>query len=141
MMPSDARDVLGRAILVLGMMSAPTSPAAVSGEAVPDAATKAEGPQGKPESGPTNVRVKASRPLRREVRDDVDLTGQVDSATKVSLRARVSGRIERVHILPGQKVHKGDLLYSIESQPYEAELNKAEAELRRALARLERCRK
>jgi multidrug efflux system membrane fusion protein len=142
MILSDARGVLSRAILVLGMMLTPKSPVAVSGEPVQEAAPQAESPKDKPSSDPEKrIRVKASRPIRREVRDHVDLPAQVDSAMTVSLRARVSGRIEKVHILPGQKVHNGDLLYAIESRPYEAELEKAEAELRRTVTRLDRCKK
>src|SRR5262249_32811078 len=98
-------------------------------------------PKDKTSSDPTRIRVKASRPIRREVRDYVDLPGQVDSVMSVSLRARVSGLIEKVHALPGQKVHKGDVLYSIDSRPDEAEVDKAEAELRRTIVRSDRCKK
>jgi multidrug efflux system membrane fusion protein len=127
----------GRAIVIIGMSTWLFVPSAVTGGPVQDAAPKAARPDDKPASDPSKIRVKASRPLQREVRGYVDLPGQVDSAVRVSLRARVSGLIESVRCGPGQKVHKGDILYSIDPQPYAAELDRAQAEVRVAQARLE----
>src|SRR5438034_438858 len=38
-----------------------------------------------------------------------EITGHVDAAETVELRARVSGHLESVHFQAGQLVHKGDV--------------------------------
>jgi multidrug efflux system membrane fusion protein len=127
----------GRALMILGLCIWLFAHSAVGSEPVQDAAAKAVRRDDKPSAEPSKIRVSASRPIQREVRDYVDLSGQVDSVMKVSLRAGVSGLIENVRCVPGQKVHKGDVLYSIDPQPYAAELDKAQAEVRVAQARLD----
>ncbi len=52
----------------------------------------------------------------------------------MDLRARVSGYIVNVYFHPGDTVKLGDLLFKIDSRPYQAELDKAEAQVERAEA-------
>jgi multidrug efflux system membrane fusion protein len=113
----------GRAFVILGMLTWLLPPIGASTGPAQDAATK--------------VRVKASRPLRREVRDDVDLPGRIEPVLSVRIVALVGGRIEKVRIAPGQKVRRGEILMTIESRPYEEKLKKAEAEVQATQSRLE----
>ena len=74
-----------------------------------------------------------------------EYVGQVYGELDIPVRARVEGFLETIDFLEGNKVSKGDLLYTIDSQPFEAnvasyksrvaeantELVRAEAELNR----------
>ena len=56
-----------------------------------------------------------------------ELTGHVDAAETVELRARVSGHLETVHFQAGQLVRKGDVLFSIDPRWYQAQYDLAAA--------------
>jgi RND family efflux transporter MFP subunit len=114
----------------------PSPSPAVGEPAIDKPTSKAETPETKPSPPDRKIRVKASRPIRREVTDTILLNGRVESAMSVALRPRVSGLIVEVACQPGQNVRKGGLLYVIDSRSYKAALEKAEAEVRVARARL-----
>ncbi|WAC61916.1 efflux RND transporter periplasmic adaptor subunit [Pseudoxanthomonas sp. SL93] len=61
-----------------------------------------------------------------------EFSGRVEAVESVDLRPRVSGYIERVNYDEGQEVKKGDVLFTIDSRSYRAELSRAQAELARA---------
>jgi multidrug efflux system membrane fusion protein len=79
--------------------------------------------------------VKAGLPLQKEVLEWDEYTGRLESMESVEIRARVSGYLERVNFRDGDTVKKGDLLFTIDPRPYQAELSRAEAELERVKAR------
>jgi multidrug efflux system membrane fusion protein len=56
-----------------------------------------------------------------------EITGHVDAAETVELRARVSGHLESVHFQAGQLVHKGDVLFAIDPRWYRAQFDLARA--------------
>jgi RND family efflux transporter MFP subunit len=85
------------------------------------------------------VRVRFCQPIVREVSDYVDVTGHLEAAHTVQLRARVSGTIVRVSCRLGQTVKVDDILFEIDRRSYQAEFDKAEAEVRRATSRMKRC--
>lgn len=64
-----------------------------------------------------------------------EFNGRVDAIQHVSVLARVSGYIERVNFTEGQPVKTGDILFTIDSRDYRANLQRASAELARAQAR------
>ena len=59
---------------------------------------------------------------------------RVEPIESVNIVARVEGVIEKVHFSEGSMVKKGDLLFSIERDKYEAELQLAHASLAQAKA-------
>src|SRR4051794_43727 len=61
-----------------------------------------------------------------------DFSGRVEAVESVDLRPRVSGYIDRVNYEEGQEVRKGDVLFTIDSRSYRAELARAQADLARA---------
>lgn len=61
-----------------------------------------------------------------------DFSGRVRAVESVDLRPRVSGYIERVNYREGQEVEKGEVLFTIDSRSYRAELARAQADLARA---------
>ncbi len=57
-----------------------------------------------------------------EVRLPIEFVGQVYGSKDIAIRARVEGFLEAIHFEEGSSVKEGDLLYVIESQPYEADV-------------------
>jgi RND family efflux transporter MFP subunit len=89
--------------------------------------------------------VSVAQVLSRPVTEFDEFTGRFVAVERVEVRPRVSGYIASVSLTPGREVKKGDVLFTIDPRPYEAELKRARAELTRArtqlsLARSERDR-
>ena len=60
--------------------------------------------------------------------------GNVEPYSTVSLKSRVDGQIVQVTFQEGKPVQKGEVLFRIDSRPYEATLRQAEATLERDMA-------
>jgi len=73
-------------------------------------------------------------PVSREVVEWDEYIGRTESPETVEIRARVSGYLDKVHFKEGKEVKKGDLLFSIDPRPYQADFDRAEAEHERALS-------
>lgn len=67
--------------------------------------------------------------------------GSVQSYSKVVIKAQVAGEIIQAHFREGEAVKKGDLLFTIDPAPFQAEVKLAEANLARDRAQLENARK
>jgi len=63
--------------------------------------------------------------------------GQFSAVERVELRAQVGGTLTGIYFKDGDMVHRGDLLFTIEPQPYEIRLAQAKALLESATARLD----
>src|SRR5438552_242123 len=72
--------------------------------------------------------VTVTRPLEREVIEWDEYTGRLDPVESVEVRARVSGLLESVPFKEGSNVKKGDVLFTIDVRPFQAELDKALAQ-------------
>ncbi len=59
--------------------------------------------------------------------DSDEITGHVDAAETVELRARVSGHLDSIHFQAGQIVQQGDLLFTIDPRWYRAQFDLATA--------------
>lgn len=66
----------------------------------------------------------------------VEYVAEIQAAQHVDLRARVKGFIEKIHVDEGQTVRMGDVLCTISSQEYQAELLKATAALNSVTAEM-----
>jgi RND family efflux transporter MFP subunit len=86
---------------------------------------------------PSTSPVTVSTPLKREVTEWLEYTGQFAAAEYVEIRARVNGYLTELHFRDGQIVNKGDLLLVIDPRPYEIALQQAEAQRDTAAAQLE----
>lgn len=69
-----------------------------------------------------------------------EFVGQIYGFKDIAIRARVEGFLEGIHFEEGSRVEKGALLYTLESQPFEADVaakmsRVAEANTRRAKAK------
>ncbi|MFO0972914.1 MAG: efflux RND transporter periplasmic adaptor subunit [Phycisphaerae bacterium] len=86
---------------------------------------------------PPPPEVDVARPIVRTGVEWDEYTGRLVAVESVEVRPRVSGYIEKVHFQAGQIVQRGDLLFTIDRRPFDAELDRAKAEVARAHAVLE----
>lgn len=70
----------------------------------------------------------------------IDAVGKIAAREVVSIQPQVSGRIVKIHFTDGANLKVGDLLFTIDPRPYQAQLNQAEANLAQAAAVLELAR-
>jgi membrane fusion protein (multidrug efflux system) len=66
--------------------------------------------------------VKVIEVVQKDITNKVDFVGEVYGFQDISIRARVSGFLDGIHFKEGSHVKKGQLLYSIDPQPFEAEV-------------------
>ncbi len=85
---------------------------------------------------PPSPAVTVARPVQREVIEWDEYTGRLEAVETVEVRARVSGFIEKADFQEGSLVKAGDVLFVIDSRPFDAELAKEQAEVLRAQAQL-----
>ncbi|TAH25828.1 MAG: efflux RND transporter periplasmic adaptor subunit [Cytophagales bacterium] len=64
--------------------------------------------------------------------------GTVDAVQNVEIRARVQGYLEKIFVDEGKEVQKGQLLFAISDQEYDAEVDRSKAALKTALAESKR---
>jgi len=81
--------------------------------------------------------VTVATPLRKEIVEWDEFTGQFAAVEYVEIRARVSGYLDEIHFTDGQTVNKGDLLFVIDPRPYQIALDSAKAQLDEATAKLD----
>ncbi|HEY6421338.1 MAG TPA: efflux RND transporter periplasmic adaptor subunit [Candidatus Binataceae bacterium] len=72
----------------------------------------------------------------QNVTDYITFTGNTAATDSVKLVARVEGYLEKLHFTDGARVKKGDLLVTIQQEPYKAQLEQANAQLATAKAAL-----
>ena len=76
--------------------------------------------------------------VQKDVPTYLDLVGQTQGDQDVDVRARVEGYLNSMNFREGSFVKKGQLLYVIDPQPFEAALAQAKADKATAEARLEK---
>jgi len=85
---------------------------------------------------PPPPQVTVAQPAIRDVVDYLEFTGATRATDKVDIRARVNGYLNRIAFEDGASVNKGDLLFQIETEPFDAALASAKAKLQKAEALL-----
>jgi RND family efflux transporter MFP subunit len=109
------------------------------------AATAAEPPKppAEPASGgasaqlsPQNAPVPVVLPRLQSVTDYSVITGNAAAVNAVKLVARVEGYLEALHYQDGAFVKKGDLLFTVQQDPYREQLQQAHAQVLTAEAAL-----
>lgn len=73
--------------------------------------------------------VTVAKPVVQTVTDYLEETGTTEASDYAQVRARVRGFLEEIQFEPNQEIKKGDVLYKIEKDIYEAALEQANAEL------------
>ncbi len=96
---------------------------------------KAGGARGRGgDGGPVPVVV--AKVSQRDVPINVDVIGNVEAYSTITVKAQVGGELTKVSFHEGDFVKKGDLLFTIDSRPFEAQLSQAQANLARDTAAL-----
>jgi len=85
-----------------------------------------------PTKTPPPQQVKVVQALQDSVEIEKDFVGQVYGYIDIPIRARVQGFLEGIHFREGMRVQKGQLLYTIDSDPFEASLAASQSELAEA---------
>ena len=78
---------------------------------------------------PPPPKVVVAQPLQQQVPLFVELTGNLKAFNEVKLEARVQGFLEQQKYVDGATVKKGDLLFVIQQNTYQAQLDQAKASL------------
>jgi len=81
-----------------------------------------------------SVPVKVSVSMRKTVPVQLRIIGSVEALATVSIKSQVNGMLEKVHFQEGDDVRRGELLFTIDSRPFEAVLRQAKAALSRDIA-------
>jgi HlyD family secretion protein len=88
--------------------------------------------------GPT---VRTARAERKDLEQHVVASGRVRVPTRVQIAAQVSGLVEAVGAVAGQRVEAGDLLVQIDDREQRAAVAQAEAGVKQANARVDQLRR
>jgi multidrug efflux system membrane fusion protein len=80
------------------------------------------------------VPVETALVTQQDVPIQIKGIGNVEALSTVGVRSQVEGILLRVAFAPGQEVKKGDLLFTIDARPLQAQLSQAEANLLKAMA-------
>lgn len=84
----------------------------------------AGGPGGAPGAPPVSV----APAVQRQVFDSEEFSARLEAAETVELRSRVGGTLRQVHFREGERVARGALLFTIDPEPFAAEVARAEAQ-------------
>jgi multidrug efflux system membrane fusion protein len=87
------------------------------------------------ERPPAPVTVAAA--VTQDVPHYIDAIGKFVAREVVSIQPQVSGRITQIHFTDGVEVKVGQVLFTVDPRPYQAQVNVAEANLGQAKAALE----
>ncbi len=91
-----------------------------------------------PQQGPMPVTV--ATPLQQEVVDWDDYVGRFEAVQSVEVKPRATGYLQAVHFRDGDFVRQGQLLFTIDARPAQAQLDQSRAQLARAQAALANAR-
>lgn len=75
-------------------------------------------------------------PIFEKITLEKDFVGQTYGLSDIPIRARVEGFLDNIHFLEGREVKKGELLYTIDSEPYLADKAAKESKLAEAITRM-----
>lgn len=78
--------------------------------------------------------VVVSTAISQDVSNYMDALGKIVAREVVSIQPQVSGRIVKIHFTDGANVRKGQLLFTIDPRPFEANLKQAQANLAKDVA-------
>ncbi|MBN8997858.1 MAG: biotin/lipoyl-binding protein, partial [Rhizobiales bacterium] len=83
---------------------------------------------------PPPPKVSVAKPLIQDATLYMELTGNTDAINQVDLEARVQGFLMAINYKDGQQVKSGDLLFTLQKDTYQAQLDQANGALASAQA-------
>src|SRR6185436_1452387 len=84
--------------------------------------------------GGESVPVEVATVTQQDVPIQIKGIGNVEAVTTIAIRSQVEGTLLTVGFAPGQEVKKGQVLFTIDPRPLQAQLSQAEANLLKAMA-------
>ena len=92
--------------------------------------------RGKASAALTNppVPVLAATVEQKDMPVELQAIGSVEAYSSVTVKTQVTGELTGVYFKEGQDVNKGDLLFTLDKRPFEADLKKQEATLAHDIA-------
>jgi multidrug efflux system membrane fusion protein len=84
------------------------------------------------------VPVTVSPVMEKTIPVQIKAIGNVEAYATVSIKSRVGGELKQVSFQGGQDVKKGDLLFIIDPDPYDAALKQSQANLAKSVALLKK---
>src|SRR4051812_951734 len=87
-------------------------------------------------AAPTAAPVSVATVEQKTVPIQVRAIGAVEAFSTVEVKSQIAGQLLAVHFTEGQDVKKGQLLFTLDRRPLEAELRQAEGNLAKAQAEL-----
>src|SRR5215510_13975763 len=100
---------------------------------VPSSETRSSTPS---QTQPAAIPVSVAVVEQRDVALWDEFSGRLEAVERVEVRSRVAGAVKAVHFREGALVKEGDLLITIDPDPYAAEVERAKAQVLAAEARL-----
>lgn len=91
-------------------------------------------PQDKQAAGVEATDVPTTTVFQKDIIAPVDYVASIQALQNVEIRARIQGYLEEIYVDEGKEVVKGQLLFKINDQEYQAKYNSAKAYLRSAEA-------
>jgi len=85
---------------------------------------------------PPTPEVIVTKPSIQNLTNPLEFNGNAAAVETVEVKARVSGFITEIHFSDGQRITKGDPLFSIDQRPYLVIRDQARADVAKALAEL-----
>jgi len=107
--------------------------AAAADSSAVDSTARAENKKPKKER---SVSVNAARVIRDDLIVPVVAEGAVRARNRTEVRAEIAGRLDRVHVMEGRRVKKGQLIASLDDREYRIAMEEANAKYLEALGRL-----
>ena len=92
--------------------------------------------QANPGAAPPATPVSVAQVVSQDVSAWNEFSGRLEAIDRVDIRARVAGAVQQVHFREGSLVKAGDLLFTIDPAPYQAEVARVEAQVAAAQARV-----
>lgn len=108
------------------------------GAAVSAASLAACSPSVAAPAAPPAPQVSVATPLAEDITDWDEFTGRFEAVQKVEVRARAGGFVQAAHFTEGQRVAKGQLLFTLDPRPAQAALASAQADAQLAQRAFER---
>ena len=78
--------------------------------------------------------VVVSTAVSQDVSNYMDALGKIVARETVAIQPQVSGRITKIHFTDGANVRRGQLLFTVDPRPFEANLKQAQANLAKEAA-------
>jgi multidrug efflux system membrane fusion protein len=87
-------------------------------------------------AGPPVMPVSVAKVAQQPVPTDVRVVGTVEASAIVQIKSQIAGELTAVTFTEGQNVTKGELLFRIDSRPYEDAVQQADAAVERDKAQI-----